>query len=522
MDTMKDAKIIIKGYGYITANVIMYLIDQEKIDPSQITVFDDRSEVGGCWLEANSYTEAVFPIIGNREGYYPVSQRMLRHLQGTPINKASILHNMKSIYDALKFRLVLNSKIIHVDEKAKKVQVQHKDGRVEEHAYDILFSPQYRSMNTFKRTLSLSDGMLSVDLAKYDTFTLVGNSVNTGETIRYIIDNIDPKKDFKIKVYYRHLHYFIPQAIFMPQKYGLPFYYLQELTDFITDKFFAQIASCNMELVSYAQKAVEEAVKKGYWGLHCMCVDLLFHPCIAKRLEFIHYSGDIKDITVSPNELLIDTRNEITSPDPKHFPSDHLKLDMGHIIHPTLMTFNAYNHATIIPGLNSSVWSAMCGKKPDDTYFRKAEKAVMGGMVGTSFWNYAHDYQAKLVPFAYFLFPIDTKCKYYIWRVYFALLRYTGLIAFFINLEALEQDEHLIDETEAGYFLLKKEWEDLDQRFNGGVPYPVAYGELIQKLAKIKCSIVDCKRHLGFYKKIRYCYYAAALAAVLTLLSNIL
>ena len=356
-------------------------------------------------------------------------------------------------------------------------------------------------MNSYGRNLSLKDGMKKVDLSKYKCFKIIGNSMNTAETITYILDNINPKQDFKIKIYFRNYHIIVPRLNLGYTLPGLPVLYVFEKSAKIRNAYFGLLK--NKNVIDYFQKSRKAHVEAVCFQTKMLGADFFFHPVIQDKIEFIKFSGDDKEVPVEDGDLLIDTRNDLYPVKKETHLSNHLEIDQGHTLHPLALAYVTTKVPYRAQGINDAVWAVMTGQKPKDKYYRMAEKHIQNGELGGTFWFYAHDIQQKLVPFAYFFFPISTQQKLRLWKLVFHFLRYTGLIAFFINIKEIEKDDALVNETEGTYFRVRKQWERLDERFGSTTPYPISYFELDSVLSGIKCSLVDIKRNIKFYKKVR-------------------
>ena len=495
--------IILKGYGWTTACIASFLICEKGIPSKNIWIFEEQNAIGGCWLEANTHSETFWPITGSKQLYYPPYDLVQRVVRGRPLNRRTMIDNLTAIWSALQFNLVLDSRIVAVDETEKTVTVESKNG-IQHYRYDVLISPHYRTMNSYRRAFSLSDGLRNISLSGYKCFKLVGNGLNTAETIKYIIDNMDPGLDYRIEVYYRNSHPVLPRVLFAFNQSGLPVLYMMSVLWPVFRRFRALIR--DPEFKTYLECAIREQRRRPAADFKFMGGDFLFHPSVARRLRIIRYDGNLDNIPITCADLLIDTRNDqgINRAVTRH--GAHFEIDMGLASHPIAGAY-VFPHVYLIQrGIQEVLWSAIAETKPNDGYFWKASNAIDSHKFGSNFWHYAHDVQARIVPFAYWLFPIAGTASFLLWLLFYKLAAITGLIAFFIDLDAVERAPYLVDDSPADYLKMKNDWETLNHRFGVGVPYPLSQREYLKAEKGFRHSLVKIKGRVGFYRRIRRAY----------------
>src|SRR5262249_1558578 len=118
---------------------------EKGILPQNVWIFDEQYAIGGCWLEANTYSETFWPITGSEQLYYPPYDRVQRVIRGRPLNRRTMIDNLTPIWRELQFNLVLEARIVTVDETAKTVTVESTSG-VRHYQYDVLVSPHVASL----------------------------------------------------------------------------------------------------------------------------------------------------------------------------------------------------------------------------------------------------------------------------------------------------------------------------------------------------------------------------------------
>jgi hypothetical protein len=498
-----EKKIIIKGYGWVAAGIASFLICEKGIPAENITIFEDKDEIGGCWLEANTHSETINPIIGIKQAYYPTYDRIQNIVTGSPLIKNTMIENLRRIREELKFNLVLSTKIIDVNEKEKCITVQNQDSSQAKHKYDVLVAPHYRTMNSYNRTISLSDGIRKIDISKYKCFKFVGNGLNTAETIKYIIDTLDPRSDYEIEIYYRNAHPTYPRVAVAFPVAGLPVLFGIGTT--LSVLRFVKMVD-NPSFKQYLDVGWKAPSKHGFGDLKLLMGDFLFHPFVANKLKFIHYPGKIEEIPVGEQDLLIDTRNDVslTRGYPSH--TEHFQIEMGHVSHPLANSY-VYPHFSLITrGIHEMLWDVIEGRPPNDRYFQRASNKIDSQKLGHNFWNYCHDVQARIVPFAYWFFPIATIPAALLWFVCYRLAVITGLIAFFIDLDTIEKASYLVDESTDGYEKLVREWETLNARSGISVPYPISVKDFTKAQRAHRHSLIGLKKNVNFYRSVRRIY----------------
>lgn len=505
----------VKGYGSVTSQVVAYLIIEKGVAPTDIHVFDKGASVGGCWVDANTHSETFVPVIGLPEAYYLPYPRIQRHLRGNPMDRKTMIHNLSAIHQELGFQLHLDADIVEEDETAKTITVKHEGADTRTYAYQVLISPRYRTMDLYQRKLSLRDGIREVDLSAYDRFKIVGNSMNAAESIEYIVKSKSPEQDYSIEIYYRNAYPILPRALgTLLTTAGLPTMWADRARNQLVEKFMQTLQNPSMmEYLGAAMSATPKTVGVTYLG-----GDFLFHPFVASKLKFIQYAGDVSAIEAEPRTLVVDCRNETgCGKAVAQGAADHLRFDMHVVNHPVGRHFVDWAPPTVLAGIGEAVWSTVQGKRPRDKYFRRARESVLNGEAGTCFWHYHHDLSARLVPFAYLFFPINTAAKLRAWQLLFAFLRTTGLITFFMNLSKIEREWKLPDEAEPAYFKLRAAWDALNDRTGMACPYPISFSAFAELRKQTAYSLFDIANNIGVHRRVKATWTTAAAMLLLTL-----
>lgn len=229
----------------------------------------------------------------------------------------------------------------------------------------------------------------------------------------------------------------------------------------------------------------------------------------------IRYDGNPDGIPITSADLLIDTRNDVGVNSAVTSHASHFQIDMGLASHPIAGAYVFPYIYLIQRGIQEVLWSAITATKPNDGYFWKACEAIDIRKFGSMFWHYAHDVQARIVPFAYWLFPIAGAASFLLWLLLYKLAAITGLIAFFIDLDEIERAPYLVDDSLADYLQMKNEWQSLNRRYGVEVAYPLSQREFLKAEKGFRHSLVVLKSRVGFYRRVSQAYAVGMVCVLL-------